>query len=66
MLNIKVNTKKKIKQILKKIGKKNIKTCKIYHINHYEKLPSTDYCSGLILKAMKNYYDQNNEPIAVN
>ena len=33
------------------------KDCKIYHRNHSENLPSTKYCWGLILKAMKNNCD---------
>ena len=58
MLNITANTKnKKIKLILKQLEKKIIKNCKIYHINHSEKLPSTNYCWRLILKAMKNNYE---------
>ena len=39
-----------------KISKKK-KNCKIYHINHSENLPTTNYCLGVILKAMKNSCD---------
>ena len=55
ILNIKAITNK-IEQILEKFEKKK-KDCKIYHINHSENLPSTNYCWGLILKAMKNTCD---------
>ena len=59
MLNIRANTKnKKIKLILKQLEKKKkIKNCKIYHINHSEKLSSTNYCWGVILKAIKDNYE---------
>ena len=42
------------------------KDCKIYHRNRSENRPITNYCWGLILKAMKNNCDENNESTAVN
>ena len=33
------------------------KDCKIYHRNRSENWPITNYCWGLILKAMKNNCD---------
>ena len=41
ILNIKVNTGKKIKQIWKQLKKKN-ENCKLHDINHSEKLSGTN------------------------
>ena len=47
-----MNTNKKIEQILKQFEKK-FENVKFYHRNHSEKLSSTNYFQGLILKAKK-------------
>ena len=54
ILNIRANTNKKIEQTFKQFEKKNKRLQNLSYKNYSENLPSTNYCWGLILKAMKS------------
>ena len=51
---MKINTSKKTEQLAKQIEKKK-ENCKDCYANYSGKLPSTNYCWGLIFKAMKKH-----------